>query len=471
MDDPGAGESENRYQQLISTSPAPINLFDASGEILWGNDAVLDLLNLPSRERLVGRSIFEFIDTDDHETAAQELSEVVENKVSTGPTKMQLRPPDGEKRTIRVSTAPGTYQGQDIGQAVIVDITQLEAVQAELEAEREFIEEAINTLQDVFYVLDSAGELVRWNDTLVEKSGYTEPEVRDMDLEDFFVEDDAERVAESIATAFSEGNDTLEATVVTKRGAKIPYEFRKRRLFRDGEVAGVVGIGRDVSDRNARDQHLHAVDRLLQHHLRNQVTVIRGQAEILRMEGVESPEHLDRIESASEKLLSLFDDHHHIVGVLTDRDQVESIDVVPIIESTLQEIERSHPDVTVTREVPAEATVSALSTLPNAVRELVENAIEHNDAQEPTVEVVVTDEEETVTIQILDNGPRIPESERESLETDSALGPTFHSTGLGLWLVHWIVKRSGGTLSFDENSPRGNVVTMLFQTPDRRPLE
>jgi len=470
MEDQGGEESEERYQQLIRTSPAPINLFDASGEIIWGNDAVLDLLGLPSRERLVGRSIFEFIDSDDHERAKQELADVVENKVSTGPTEMQLCPPDGETRTIRVSTAPGTYRGTDIGQAVIVDVTQLKEVQADLEAEREFIEDAINTLQDVFYVLDPAGELVRWNDPLVEKSGYTEAEVRDMDLEDFFADADARRVAESIATAFAEGHDTLEAMVVTKRGTQIPYEFRKRRLCRDGDVIGVVGIGRDVSDRNARDQHLHAVDRLLQHHLRNQVTVIRGQAEILRMEGVESDEHIDRIESASEKLLSLFDDHHHIVSVLADRDQLEPIDVVPVLESALRGVERSHPDVTISRELPAEATVSALSALPHAVRELLENAVEHNDSQEPTVEVGVDAGETTVTIRVLDDGPRIPQSERESLETDSPLKPTAHSTGLGLWLVHWIVKRSGGTLSFDENDPQGNVVAMEFQTPaDRHP--
>ncbi|WP_424005137.1 PAS domain S-box protein (plasmid) [Haloarcula salina] len=465
MDEPGAGESENRYQQLIKTSPAPINLFDASGEIIWGNDAVLDLLGLPSRERLVGRTIFEFIDVDDHETAAQELAEVVEDKVSTGPTEMQLRPPDGETRTIRVSTAPGTYEGQDIGQAVIVDVTRLKAVQAELEAEREFIEDAINTLQDVFYVLDTAGDLVRWNDSLLEKSGYTESEVRDMALEDFFADGEARRVSESIATAFAEGNDTLEATVVTKRGTEVPYEFRKRRLSRDGEVVGVVGTGRDVSDRNARDQHLNAVDRLLQHHLRNQVTVIRGQAEILRREGIDPVGHLDRIESASEKLLSLFDNHHHIVDVLTERDQLEAIDVVSVLDSVLQDVERAFPAATISRDLPDEATVLALSTFPSAVRELVENAIQHSESPEPTVGVVVETNEATVAIHVVDTGPEIPENERESLATDSAFGPTSHSTGLGLWLVHWIVKRSGGTLRFGENDPRGNVVTMEFQTP------
>lgn len=51
----------------------------------------------------------------------------------------------------------------------------------------------------------------------------------------------------------------------------------------DGDVIGLVGIGRDISDRKAREQLLRVVDRLLQHNLRNQMNTIRGRAEILQL--------------------------------------------------------------------------------------------------------------------------------------------------------------------------------------------
>jgi len=138
-------ESERRYQELIQTSPAPINLFDASGEIVWGNDAVLDLLCLDSREDLIGRSIFEFIQPEDRFTAESELAEVVSEKESTGPTRMELCTDSGDERTIRVATAPGKYKGEDIGQAVVIDVTRLDRVENELRAEREFVEKALDT--------------------------------------------------------------------------------------------------------------------------------------------------------------------------------------------------------------------------------------------------------------------------------------------------------------------------------------
>lgn len=463
------GESERRYQQLIETSPAPINLFDASGEIIWGNDAVVDLLGLPSREQLIGRSIFEFIVTDDRYTAERELTEVVNNKTPTGPTSMRLRRPDGETRRIRVSTAPGSHLGRDIGQAVVVDVTQIKTVRAELAAEREFIEDAVDALWDVFYVIDPRGELVRWNETLLEVSGYDESDVREMGVEDFFVDEDAERVSESIATVFVEGQDILEATVATKHGTEIPFDFRKHRLTRDGEVVGLVGIGRDVSDRNARDQHLHAVDRLLQHHLRNQVNVVQGQARALREDaGADVADRVDRIEAASDQLLSIFDDHHHILRLLTERERAEAIDVVPVVESLLRERAEAAPDVTITSDLPDEATVSAHPALDHALRELVENAVEHNDSQTPSVDVTVDVESTAVTVRVADDGPEIPRMEYAPLVEADALTSTFHSTGLGLWLVHWVVNRSGGSLGFDRNRPRGNVVTVELPTPRGR---
>ncbi|MFT4882911.1 MAG: PAS domain S-box-containing protein [Natronomonas sp.] len=461
-----SNDSEQRYRQLIETSPAPINLFDANGEILWGNDAVVDLVGLSSRSELIGRSIFEFIDPDDQYTAKQELAEVVEDKRPAGPTAMQLQRADGDTRSIRVATAPGRYKGQDIGQAVAIDVTDLKNVQAELEAERQFIDDALDALQDVFYVITPGGKLKRWNEALLQVSGYDESEVQEMNVEEFFIDADADRISESIASAFASGEEIIEATVVTKRGKEIPFEFRERRLVRDGNVVGLVGIGRDISERVARDQHLHAVDRLLQHHLRNKVNVINGQADQLR-EGTARPaEVADRIETASGRLLSMFDDHHEIVDLLTERETVEELDMVEVVESVVQAVRDEYPDSKVSYDLPDSATVVAAPVVDKAIRELIENAIIHNDAEEPSVHVVVRSRESTVTIEVIDSAPEIPDMEYLPLDDFASLTPIFHSSGLGLWFVHWVAERSGGTLEFDRIDSGGNNITLELQRPD-----
>jgi len=120
---PERTESVERYHHLVETSPVAINVFEADGSIIWGNDAVLDLLGMEEREELVGRSIFEFIHEDDRETARRELEMVTGEKSSVGPTEMRLNPLDADVRHISVATAIGDLLGASIGQAIAVDVT------------------------------------------------------------------------------------------------------------------------------------------------------------------------------------------------------------------------------------------------------------------------------------------------------------------------------------------------------------
>jgi PAS domain S-box-containing protein len=227
-------ESGQRYRHLVEVSPAPINLFDETGESIWCNDAVLDLLGLDGRDELVGRSIFEFIHPEDHGLARGELQDVIGAKESVGPTRMRLRRSDGEVRHVRVSTAVGSFLGGDIGQAVVVDVTELRETQEELRAAREFIEETLDTLQDLFYVVDADGHLVEWNAVTTEVTGYDDAELGSMDLDDLFVEGARDRVRDSVARTLETGRDTVEAKLVTKHGRTLLYELRSRRLRTGG---------------------------------------------------------------------------------------------------------------------------------------------------------------------------------------------------------------------------------------------
>uniref|UniRef100_UPI003567E59A ATP-binding protein n=1 Tax=Salinigranum sp. TaxID=1966351 RepID=UPI003567E59A len=99
---------------------------------------------------------------------------------------------------------------------------------------------------------------------------------------------------------------------------------------------------------------------------------------------------------------------------------------------------------------------------------LVENAVEHNDTDAPwvcvSVERTAVDGERYVDLTVADDGPPIPEADREVLVgRDPSLDD---ASGLGLWLVNWIVTDSGGEVTYEPNDPRGNVVTVRLDTPD-----
>ena len=131
--------------------------------------------------------------------------------------------------------------------------------------------------------------------------------------------------------------------------------------------------------------------------------------------------------------------------------------------TTVDRLASNNPDVTFEWDLPEKQCVLAASKLDVALDHVVRNAVEHNDAADPHVSVTIegpTDDGE-VEVVVADSGPGIPEVEREVLlEGDES--PLKHSSGLGLWILNWIITRSGGRIEFDENDPRGSRVTLAL---------
>ena len=456
-------EHQHRYRHLIEMAPVPINLFDEAGESIWCNDATLDLLGLDGRDELVGRSIFEFVHPNDRALARRELADVIEHKQPVGPTQLKLKRPDGEVRYVQVSTAVGRFLGKDIGQAVVVDVTPLREMQRALRDERRFVEEALDTLQDVFYVVDADGDLLRWNQTLTDVTGYDDGELASMNVTALFAESDVPRVRAAIETVVDQGADTIEATLLTKHGYTCPYEFRGRRL--DGGVDSgtqVVGIGRDISKRKERKRQLKALEQWLRHNIRNDVNVIHGTAENVREGRIEDVDKgIRRIERYADHLLEQADRERRIVEILTRPVDPAPVDLADLARRRVDELRERYPGADITLTGADQIVVTAIPDLSAAVDELIENAIEYADSETPTVRITVVDDGARGLVHVADDGPGIPDIERETLDFDRDIDQLHHGSGLGLLFVYWVTRLSGGDMTVD-GSDDGSTVTLAF---------
>jgi signal transduction histidine kinase len=131
-------------------------------------------------------------------------------------------------------------------------------------------------------------------------------------------------------------------------------------------------------------------------------------------------------------------------------------------------------DVTVSGRESVSAVAHELC--PQAVENVLENAVEHNDSDAPRVDVsvAVTDSSdgERVVLSVADDGPGLSAMEREVLASETET-PLTHSSGVGLWLTRWIVRSSYGTLSVSEGHLGGTCVDLSVRArpPDDRPME
>ncbi|WP_436925374.1 PAS domain S-box protein [Halosimplex amylolyticum] len=138
-------------------------------------------------------------------------------------------------------------------------ITERKRRQQELEQYRAYTDDLLDSIDDVFYVLDAEGNLQRWNETLVEVTGYDDDEFESMHATDFIVEGDRQAVREGIEHIDDLAGVPLEGRLQTRDGERIPYEIVASPMETpDGERV-IVGIARDITERKERERKLEAV--------------------------------------------------------------------------------------------------------------------------------------------------------------------------------------------------------------------
>jgi signal transduction histidine kinase len=202
----------------------------------------------------------------------------------------------------------------------------------------------------------------------------------------------------------------------------------------------------------------------LRHNLRNGLTVILGRARLLADTDPEAREaHAETIVSSAtnlQRLTSYTKDLSDMIGahhVPQHRQNVSDL-----LGKAVNQLIETYPETEFDLDVSRDPFVMATAKLDLAIEHVLTNAIEHNDADSPHVAITVRPpptDDGYVEITVADNGPGIPKQEREVLlEGDEE--PLKHGSGLGLWIVNWIITRSGGYIEFDANDPCGSRVTL-----------
>ena len=103
---------------------------------------------------------------------------------------------------------------------------------------------------------------------------------------------------------------------------------------------------------------------------------------------------------------------------------------------------------------------------PSIVTNLIDNAIKYS-AQKKDIELCLFKEKEQIVLQVKDQGCGISEVDKEKVfnkffragneETRRSKG-----TGLGLYIVNYIVKKHQAKLSLKNNQPQGSIFEIRF---------
>jgi signal transduction histidine kinase len=219
-------------------------------------------------------------------------------------------------------------------------------------------------------------------------------------------------------------------------------------------------VASDITDLKRRERHLDLVARVLRHNVANEITVVNGQTEVLRQKlSGEYDEHLESIVTSASTIVRTSEKLRTIQEIVTDDRGRVPTDMGRYIRDIVTDMQAAHPAATI--EAPdVDVWVESGVGLDAAIENLIENAIVHNDAENPWVRVGVTVKDTSVTVTVADDGPGIPREERRIL--DQGETPLQHSSGVGLWLVYRYVERSGRNLTFTRREGGGSEVSFTL---------
>jgi PAS domain S-box-containing protein len=465
-------EKQALIERVFEISPVGLVVVEQSGEILLANDRAEDLLGL-QRDEITGRrydqpewDIF-YEDGTPIPESDHPVTQVLESGEPVFGFEHWIELADGTERWLSSNAAPvlgddGTVERVVVG---LDDATRLKQREEQLEWLV-----GTETLADVGgWELDLETGLIERTVGMRRLYGMAQynPTLEEA-LEQYHPNDRA-ALRDAIETCRETGEPMeLEARRQIADGTERWFRLRAEKIVRDG-TPKLRGIVRDITQDKEREQRIMVMSRMLRHNIRNKLTVIRGNARLLK-EALGSPDfsvdaargHIDRIDSASEELDSLAERARTFDRVIERDLRSGTVHLRQVLTDVRDDLIEQHPEATI-EVVPTDAEVSGDRMALDLILEiLVENALEYSDRSDPTIELA-TEETATgqVTVRVDAEGSGISDMERKVVASETE-GPVAHSRVLGLWAVTWLVRRLGGGVTLAKDPDGETKIELTF---------
>lgn len=327
--------------------------------------------------------------------------------------------------------------------------------------------EILEFIPDMTCIVDENGTITDCNNIQAEKLGYHKNELIGKSGFDLIADSDKQYALDEFKKLQNQNRvENIELWGLTKHGLYRALSTTSKITLPDNTVRYLI-VTKDITESynqqkkisELKDNYsdLGEITSKIAHDLRNPLTVIKLQLEMIRKKSSLDAESADRL-SVIEKLLSEINSTvSDIVNYIRiDKSQKKKVSSKELVDSALQ-------GLLIPAKINFEYNTDNVSVLCDAnkmsvvLRNLISNSIDSLHGQ-GTIQVEFSEDNFVTLIKVIDSGSGIPDDISKKI-FDSLFTTKSDGTGLGLAICKNIVTSHGGSVSF-YNNPTTFVITL-----------
>lgn len=492
-------QSEERLNTFFEASFDGI-LFHENGTILDINHAMVKISGY-SRDEIIGRNVLEFIAPESRETVTAHLTAVNEETYEIYVTNKS-----GRMIPVEIRSKAIDFKGRMVRVASLHDITERKNADAALKKSEQYLQAIIENEPECVKLLDSRGKLISMNPAGLEMlQAETLEEAQQSPLTSYLLPKWRPHFIALHKKVMEGEGGSLEFEIQGLKGEHRWLETHAvpmRDL--DGNIAALLGITRDVTQRKEKEEELfrhkenleHLVEERthelseanqaksiflanMSHEIRTPINAIMGYNELLLKTELNEQQtnYLQKSKHASDALLSLISNILDLSMIDADKLRISKT-IFPLREIVQQtagmlQIEADKRGLSLTYEVD-DSLCQFLIGDPERIRQvlinLIGNALKFTKAGSIHISVFVSSCSAqicTVEFAVSDTGIGIPNEKQKDIfdifvQVDNSATRKERGTGLGLAICKHLIEAMGGSIEVESEEGEGSTFSFIL---------
>ena len=489
---------EKRFRAMIENIGDGIVVNDESSAVLYQSPSVTRILGYTFEERH-RKPVLNYVHPDDKEFFLKFYEELAAQPGMPLPFQIRVKHKNGHYIWLE-GVVTNLLHDRNVNGYVANyrDISQRKAAEESLRQERYLLRTLIDNLPDYIYIKDTEFRHIVNNKANVELIGAkSEEETIGKTVLDYFEAELAAEFMEADRSVLASGQPVLDLEErIVGHNNKVRWLLTSKiPLVEKGEVVGLIGISRDVTELKKAELELRDLNKSLSHQavrleasntelerfayvashdLQEPLRTVRSFLQLLKKRtdnqlDPESQEYIDVAVEGAERMKNLISDLLEYARLDWIPEHRETVDMNEVVSKKIEMIRHSVTSTEAEFDIKPLPIISGVrSQLESLIQNLISNAIKYSGDTAPRITIAGKDEPGRWKFSVSDTGvgidPRFHEKIFVIFQRANTEGPA-KGTGIGLAICKKIVESHGGKIWVDSVPDAGSTFHFTISKP------